>query len=227
MKQPPKDAFVIKSTARMWSWSFKYPNGKVTDTLYVPMEKPVRLNLVSLDVIHSMYIPAFRLKQDMVPGSDYFMWFVAQKQGNYEIFCAEFCGMQHSYMRTRVVVMPEHAFNKWYNDTALVAETTASGKPALPGLSIIKKNGCTACHSFDGTRIVGPSFKGIYGEKVTVIVNGNEKQVIVDDDYILESVYEPNAKIVKGFQKDLMQPYKDLIKKEEVKQIIEYIKSLK
>jgi cytochrome c oxidase subunit 2 len=227
MKQPPKDAFVINSSARMWSWSFKYPNGKTTDTLYVPLGKPVRINLTSLDVIHSMYIPAFRLKQDMVPGSNYFLWFVAQKQGVFEIFCAEFCGMQHSYMQTRIVVMPERAFDKWYKDTSLIVETTSSGKPIMPGLSIIKKNGCVACHSFDGSKIVGPSFKGIYGEKTTVLVDGKEQQVSVDDDYILESIYEPNAKIVKGFQKGLMQPYKDLIKKEEVKQIADYIKSLK
>jgi cytochrome c oxidase subunit 2 len=123
--------------------------------------------------------------------------------------------------------MPENDFKKWYSDTTNLVEKTASGKPALPGLSIIKKNGCVACHSFDGTKIVGPSFKGIYGKKVTVLVNGIEKQVTVDDDYILESIFEPNAKIVKGFQKGLMQPYKDLIKKDEVKQIVEYIKSLK
>lgn len=227
MKNPPQNAFVIKSTARMWSWSFSYPNGKVTDTLYVPMNKPVIVNVISADVIHSLYIPAFRVKQDVVPGNKNFLWFVAQKEGTYDLFCAEYCGLRHAYMTSAVVSMPQPAFEKWYKDTSQVVAVSVTGKKILPGLGIIRKNGCTACHSFDGTKIVGPSFKGIYGEKTTVIVNDKEQQVTVDENYILESVYEPNVKVVKGFQSNLMQPYKDIISKEEVKQIAEYIKSLK
>lgn len=227
MKSPPKNAFTIKSNARMWSWSFSYPNGKVTDTLFVPMNKPVIINVNSSDVIHSLYIPAFRVKQDVVPGNKNFLWFIAQKEGTYDLFCAEYCGLRHAYMTTAVVAMPQKVFDKWYIDTAAVAKVSATGKLILPGLAIIKRNGCTACHSFDGSKIVGPSFKGIYGEKTTVVVNGKEQQVTVDDDYILESIYDPNAKVLKGFQSNLMQPYKDLISKDEVKQIAEYIKSLK
>ncbi len=227
MKSPPKNAFTIKSNARMWSWSFSYPNGKVTDTLFVPMNKPVIINVNSSDVIHSLYIPAFRVKQDVVPGNKNFLWFIAQKEGTYDLFCAEYCGLRHSYMNTAVVAMPQKVFNKWYTDTAAVAKVSATGKLILPGLAIIKRNGCTACHSFDGSKIVGPSFKGIYGEKTIVVVNGKEQQVTVDDDYILESIYDPNAKVLKGYQPSLMQPYKDLISKDEVKKIAEYIKSLK
>ena len=227
MKSPPKNAFTIKSNARMWSWSFSYPNGKVTDTLFVPMNKPVIINVNSSDVIHSLYIPAFRVKQDVVPGNKNFLWFIAQKEGTYDLFCAEYCGLRHAYMTTAVVAMPQKIFDKWYIDTVAVAKVSATGKLILPGLAIIKRNGCTACHSFDGSKIVGPSFKGIYGEKTTVVVNGKEQQVTVDDDYILESIYDPNAKVLKGFQSNLMQPYKDLISKDEVKQIAEYIKSLK
>jgi cytochrome c oxidase subunit II len=227
MKSPPKDAFVIKSTARMWSWSFIYPNGKATDTLYVPMNKAIIVNLTSTDVIHSLYIPAFRLKQDVVPGNKNFMWFIARNEGSYNLFCAEYCGLQHAYMTTAVIAMPQKAFDKWYNNTPPVAGVSVAGKKTFPGLDMIKRNGCIACHSFDGTKVVGPTFKGIYGGKVTVLVNDKEQQVTVDDNYIVESIYEPNAKIVKGYQKGLMQPYKDLISKEEVKQITEYIKSLK
>lgn len=227
MKSPPKNAFNITSTARMWSWSFKYPNGLVTDTLFVPLNKPVIVNLNSSDVIHSLYIPAFRVKQDVVPGNKNFLWFIAQKEGTYDIFCAEYCGLRHAYMTTAVVAMTQQVFNNWYSDTSSVAAISGKGKSIMPGLAVIKRNGCTACHSFDGTKIVGPTFKGIYGEKILVLVDGKEIQVTIDDDYILESIYEPNAKIVKGFQSNLMQPYKDLIKKEEIKQIIDYIKSLK
>ena len=227
MKKAPKDAFKIKSTARMWSWTFSYPNGKITDTLFVPRNLPVIVNVTSTDVIHSMYIPAFRLKQDMVPGNNNFLWFIAKKEGTYDIFCAEYCGLRHAYMNTAVVAMPPAEFFKWYNDTSGVLAASTTSKTSLPGLAVIKKNGCIACHSFDGSKIVGPSFKGIYGKKTTVLVNGAEQQVTADDKYIEESIYEPNAKVVKGYQPGLMQTYKGMVSAEEVKQISEYIKSLK
>jgi cytochrome c oxidase subunit II len=227
MKNPPKDAFKIESTARMWSWSFKYPNGKITDTLFVPLNKAVNINLVSTDVIHSMYIPAFRIKQDIVPGNTNFLWFIAEKQGTYNLFCAEYCGLRHAYMTSSVVVMPQPEFDKWYKDTSQVVAVSTGGKKVLPGLNIIKRNGCVACHSLDGSKIVGPSFKGIFGEKTTVMVNGKEMQVNVDENYIMESVFEPNAKVVKGYQQGLMQPFKGQITNEEIKEIAEYLKSLK
>lgn len=228
LKNPPKNAYVITSTARMWSWSFKYPNGTVTDTLFVPLNKPVIIRLNSVDVIHSLFIPAFRVKQDVVPGNKNFLWFIAQKEGTYDIFCTEYCGQRHAYMTSAVVVMPPKGFDTWLKASAAPAPVVAAGvKAVLPGLAIIRKNGCTACHSFDGTRIVGPSFKGIYGEKQTVLINGNEQQVTVDDNYIQESVYDPNAKVVKGFPSNQMQSFKDIITPDQVKQIAEYIKSLK
>ncbi|HEY4786147.1 MAG TPA: cytochrome c oxidase subunit II [Bacteroidales bacterium] len=229
LKSPPKNSFVITSTARMWSWSFKYPNGKVTDTLYVPVNKAVIVNVNSADVIHSLYIPAFRVKQDVVPGNKNFLWFIAEKEGTYDLFCAEYCGLRHAYMTSAVVAMQQDTFNSWYkaSQEAVTATTGAAAKKSYPGQDLIKQNGCVACHSIDGSRIVGPSFKGIYGTKTAVLVNGKEEQVLVDDSYILESVYEPNAKIVKGFQPNLMQSFKSTLTKDQVKEIAEYIKSLK
>jgi cytochrome c oxidase subunit 2 len=224
-KTPPKDAFTISSMARMWSWSFTYPNGKVTDTLYVPLNKPVIVNVNSADVIHSMYIPAFRIKQDMVPGNNNFLWFIAQEEGSFDIFCAEYCGLRHAYMTTAVNVMPQDIFDKWYSDTSMVA--TVAGKKVMPGFELLRKNGCIVCHSLDGTKIVGPSFKGIFGEKTTVLVDGKEQQLTVDEAYIQESVYQPNAKIVKGFREGLMQPYSKMVTEEDILQISEYIKTLK
>jgi len=226
LKSPPKNAFTVQSLSRMWSWSFTYPNGKITDTLYVPVNKPIVVNLKSADVIHSLYIPAFRIKQDVVPGNNNFLWFIGQKEGTYNIFCAEYCGLRHAYMTSGVVVMSNRDFDKWYKNTAPPV-TAVAGKAVLPGMAIIRRNGCIACHSLDGSKIVGPSFKGIYGEKTTVLVNDKEQQVTVDDNYIRESIYDPNAKIVKGFRQGLMQPYKGLVTEDEVKQIEEYIKSLK
>jgi cytochrome c oxidase subunit 2 len=229
LKSPPKNTFNITTTARMWSWSFTYPNGATTDTMYVPLNKAVMVNVVSSDVIHSLYIPAFRVKQDVVPGNKNFLWFIAQKEGTYDIFCAEYCGLRHAYMTTAVVVKPQKEFDKWYkNSVNQAGAATLAGKAApLPGLLLIRKNGCTACHSFDGSKIVGPSFKGIYGSNTTVLANGKEMVVKVDFDYILESVYLPNAKIVKGFQPNLMQSFKDALTEDQVKQIAEFIKTLK
>jgi cytochrome c oxidase subunit 2 len=227
LKSPPKDAFEISSTARMWSWSFEYPNGKITDTLYVPANKPVIVNVNSADVIHSMFIPAFRVKQDMIPGNDNFLWFIANKEGTYEIFCAEYCGLQHAYMTSAVNVMAQDTFDKWYNDTSLIAAVPGSGDAVpLPGLGIIRRNGCIACHSLDGSTIVGPSFKGIFGEETTVLANGDEQQITVNEAYIRESLMTPNAKIVKGFRSGLMQSYKGTVTEEDIQQIIEYIKTL-
>ena len=226
LKSPPKNAFTVKSTARMWSWSFTYPNGKSTDTLFVPVNKPVVVDLTSADVIHSFYIPAFRIKQDVVPGNKNFLWFIGQKEGTYNVFCAEYCGQRHAYMTSAVVVMTNLDFDKWYKNTAPPI-TSVAGKVVLPGMAIIRRNGCIACHSLDGSKIVGPSFKGIYGEKTIVLIDDKEQQVTVDNNYIRESIYEPNAKIVKGFRQGLMQPYKGLVTEDEIKQIAEYIKSLK
>ncbi|HEX2396475.1 MAG TPA: cytochrome c oxidase subunit II [Bacteroidales bacterium] len=227
-KTPPKDAFTVSSTARMWSWSFEYPNGKITDTLYVPANKPVIVNVNSADVIHSMFIPAFRIKQDMVPGNDNYLWFIANKEGTYEIFCAEYCGLQHSYMTSAVNVLAPDTFDKWYNDTSLLAATAGTGGAApMAGLGLMRRNGCVACHSLDGSTIVGPSFKGIFGEETIVIVGGDEQQVTVNEDYIRESLLTPNAKVVKGFRAGLMQSYKGMVTEEDILQITEYIKSLK
>lgn len=222
---PPEDAIKIKTTARMWSWMFEYENGKKTDTLYVPQGKPVELELEALDVIHSIYIPAFRLKQDMVPGTKEDAWFIANSPGSYDLFCTEYCGLRHSYMFTSVEVLPPDEFEKWLGDTAL---TTFSGgnQKILPGQQIVKQYGCNACHSADGSMLVGPSYKGLFGKEEIVITDGEERSITVDEEYIKRSIYEPDADIVKGFNKGLMLSYKGQITEEEVQLIIEYFKSL-
>ncbi len=219
MRAIPDEGLKVKAYAQMWSWQFEYENGKSSDTLVVPKDEPVILDLVSRDVVHSLYIPAFRIKEDVVPGVDNKMWFIGQKEGDYDIFCAEYCGDRHSYMLSKVVVLPENEYTKWYNDTTATAEH--------PGLAVLKKNACTSCHSLDGSRIVGPSFKGIWGHEAEVITNGEERTVMVDEEYVKRSIYEPNADVVKGFNQGQMISYKDLVTEEEIKDIIEYLKTLK
>lgn len=226
MKKAPDDSFNIKVTARMWNFTFEYENGKRTDTLFVPMDKAVKLNLVSLDVIHSLYIPSFRVKEDVVPGSEKMVWFIAQREGLYDLFCTEYCGLNHSYMINTVKVMPEQQFNSWYVDTTQqVAAITDS--PAANGKRIMKNIGCFACHTIDGSKLIGPSFKGVYGHDVTVITGGKERVVTVDDEYIKRSIYDPNADVVKGFNKGLMMPYEGQLSDDDIVQITEYLKTLK
>lgn len=226
MKEVPKDAFTIKSVGRMWNWQFEYENGKVTDTLYVPLNRAVKLDLVALDVLHSLYIPSFRLKQDLVPGKKQMMWFIPGREGEYDLFCTEYCGLRHSSMHTSVVVMPQDKFDKWYIDTTQVV-TLIADKPGALGLSIVKKNGCLACHSLDGSKLVGPSWKGIFGKTEMVITKGQTREVKVDTAYIINSIYNPNDDVVKGFNKGLMLSYKNELTEDDIGEIIEFMKTLK
>ncbi|SHI72212.1 cytochrome c oxidase subunit 2 [Tangfeifania diversioriginum] len=226
MTKVPDDAMEVTVYGRMWNFSFEYENGKRTDTLFLPKDKPVKLNLVAMDVLHSLYIPAFRVKQDMVPGKENnFMWFEPQKEGTYELFCAEYCGLQHSYMYSYVNVMEDTAFQSWIADTTQVlAENIDS--PTATGKRIMQNIGCFACHSLDGSRLVGPSFKGIWGEEITVVTDGEERQVVVDEEYVRRSIYEPNADVVDGFNKGLMLSYEGQLSEEDVNNIIEYLKTV-
>jgi cytochrome c oxidase subunit 2 len=227
MKHPPDDAMHIKAIARMWQFQFEYENGRFTDSLIVPLNEPVILDLVAMDVLHALYIPAFRVKEDMVPGRDKNMWFIPGSEGEYDLFCAEYCGQNHSYMTSGVKVIPKEQFDAWLADTsAVVPVAEVQTSPAQQGYELIRKNGCIACHSSDGSRMVGPSFKGIWGETQTVITGREERQVKVDEDYVRKSIYDPGADVVKGYNSGLMQSYKDQVSEEDVGLIIEYLKSL-
>ena len=226
MTKAPTDALNITSTARMWSFSFKYENGKVSPDLIIPVNTPVKINLVSLDVIHSLFIPAFRVKSDMIPGREKMMWFLPQREGEYDLYCAEYCGLQHSYMQANVKVLSKEDYTLWYTDTAVVINVAKESAPGAEGLKIMINQGCNACHSSDGTKIIGPSYLNLYGEKQVVIRDGKEVTVTVDDEYIKRAIFQPNSEIVKGYPRDLMQSYKEALSEDDIAKIIEYIKSL-
>lgn len=220
-REVPDDAMSIKSIARMWSFTFEYDNGVTTDTLFVPINKAINLDLHAVDVLHSIYIPAFRIKQDMVPGKPDFIWFESGKIGEYEIFCAEYCGLRHSYMKTAVKVLSQEDYDAWYKGS----NNTAEGAGA-EGKVLFQKFGCFACHSIDGSRLVGPSLKGIFNNKRMVIKDGEEIELVADAEYIKRSIYEPNVEVVKDFTPGMMVSYQAMIKDEEVDQLIEYFKTL-
>ena len=226
MQNIPDDAMEITVYGRMWNFTFEYDNGKRTDTLFVPKDQPVKLNLVAMDVLHSLYIPAFRVKQDMVPGKENnSMWFEPQKEGVYELYCAEYCGLQHSYMYSYVKVMPEADFTDWLVDTTQVAAPVES--PTATGKRIMQNIGCFACHTLDGTKLVGPSFKGIWGTERLVKTGREERTVVADEEYIIRSIYDPNADVVDGFNKGLMLTYEGQLSEDDIENIIEYLKTVK
>jgi len=218
MLTAPKGAMEIDAIAQMWKWTFKYPDGKISDTLVVPINEPVKLNLISKDVLHALYIPAFRVKQDVVPGDEKMMWFTAQKLGTYDILCAEYCGQLHSYMLSSITVVERKNYDTW-----LITEPDTSDEH--PGLTLMKRNACLSCHTQDGTRLVGPSFKGIMGKTETVIADGKEKKITIDRDYLINSIKNPNAEIVKSYQPNLMP--KLSLTEEELNHIADYIETIK
>jgi cytochrome c oxidase subunit 2 len=179
-----------------------------------------------MDVIHSLFIPAFRIKSDMIPGREKMMWFLPQEIGQFDLYCAEYCGLRHSYMNSNVKVLSQADYNKWIADSVPVASTPEKSAPGAEGLKIMITQGCNACHTSDGSRLVGPSYLHLFGEKQIVIREGKEVPVTVDEAYIKKALYEPNAEIVKGYPANLMQSYKDILKDDDIAKIIEYLKSL-
>jgi cytochrome c oxidase subunit II len=119
LSNPPADSMVVKTTGQMWKWTYEYDNGLKTDTLFVPVNKPVKIDLISADVNHSFYIPALRIKRDVIPNRENFLWFEAENTGSFDIACAEYCGLQHSYMYSKVVIMPENEFTEWFNEATI------------------------------------------------------------------------------------------------------------
>ena len=221
MRKVPADAIPVKVIGRMWTWDFDYGNGKISKELVVPFEKNVRLNLYSADVNHSLFIPAFRVKEDVIPGYDNYLWFRPIRKGTFDIYCTEYCGLAHSAMLAKVVVVDSLEFNKWLADLKVTGNV-----PEHPGLAVIKANACITCHSLDGSKIIGPSFKGLYGRKRIVTTDAGEKEVEANDEYIKRAIVDPNAEVVKGFNKGLMQPYKDKISAEDLDKIVDYFKTV-
>lgn len=220
LREVPANAMLVKASARMWQWSFQYENGKRSEILYVPSGRPVKLAITSEDVIHSLFIPAFRVKEDAVPGRETYLWFQGDDEGSYDLFCAEYCGLQHSAMLTKVVVMPADKFARWYfPDGAAPASPENS-----PGYDLFITKGCSTCHSESGlTDVTSPALKKLFGSKITTVRNGAEVELVVDEDYLRRAIVEPNVEIRKGFLA-VMPSYKDALTEEELQAIIDYLK---
>ncbi len=217
MRKVPQNSMQVKVIGRMWSWSFDYGNGKISPDLVVPLDRNVKLNLFSEDVNHGLFIPAFRVKEDVIPGYNNYLWFQPIAKGKYDIYCTEYCGLAHSAMVAKAIVVDSLEFKTWLADLKVVSNDH-------PGMAVLKANACITCHSLDGTKVIGPSFKDMFGAKRTVLTDQGEKEVEVNADYIKRAIVDPNGEIVKGYNKGLMQSYKDVLKAEDIDKIVDYFK---
>jgi cytochrome c oxidase subunit II len=222
MSVAPPNAYEIQVNASMWNWAFTYPNGYVSNELHLPLTMPVRLVLSSNDVIHSLFIPQFRLKKDAVPGRYNRFWVQATERSpteGFDIYCAEYCGQGHSKMLTRAFVHDPAEFNKWLEE-ASKWETRMT--PVEAGKMFVEKTGCVQCHTLDGNASNGPTFKDLFGKQEPM---ADGSTVTVDENYIRESLYEPAAKVVKGYTVQ-MTSYKGRLKEKDVDAVIQYLKTI-
>jgi cytochrome c oxidase subunit 2 len=231
---PPKDTMDIYVMAKKWMWKFAYPDGpNAIGTIHVPANRPVRLLMTSRDVIHSFYVPDFRIKQDVLPGRYSETWFEANKPGRYQILCAEYCGTWHSQMWGEVVVMAPADFDVWMAEQkrglAKRADTGGDdggsfrGSLVEYGKRIAMSQGCLKCHSVDGSQHIGPTWLDLYMRHETL---DNGQTIVADEAYLTDSMIDPRGKIVRGF-KPVMPTFKGKLAAPEAAALVEFIKSLR
>jgi cytochrome c oxidase subunit 2 len=217
MFRPAENSLDIYVVGLQWMWKFQHLEGNSEiNTLHVPQGRPVRLVMTSEDVIHSLYVPAFRLKHDVIPGRYTNLFFEATRPGEYPIFCAEFCGTDHSRMIGRVIVMEQQRYQEW-----LSGGTGAQVPPASAGEGLFEQLGCTSCH-VQGAGQIAPSLEGLFGQEVAL---ADGSTATADENYLRESILDPQAKIVAGFD-PIMPTYQGQVSEEQLLQIIAYIRSL-
>jgi len=214
---PPRDTLDIYVVGKQWMWKVQYPDGqREINELHVPTGRPVKLTLASEDVIHSFYLPAFRLKHDVVPGSYQTYWFEATEPGRYHIFCAEYCGTNHSRMIGWVTVMEPAEYQNW------LAASASGSSMAEMGEKLFEQYGCITCHVTE-QQSRAPSLRNVYGHPVQL---ADGRTVLADEAFIRESILNPNAKVVKGYKPNVMPVFQGQIGEEGLLQLMVYIKSL-
>jgi cytochrome c oxidase subunit 2 len=242
LRVPPAKTYDIYVTAKQWMWKFGYADGRHTVAeLYVPTGRAVKLLMTSRDVIHSLYVPDFRLKQDVIPGRYTTLWFEVKEPGRHDIFCAEYCGTNHSMMRAQVIALEPADFERWlasapdavaeespapFRQLPAIVETLGPSKPtslARLGEQVAAQEGCLRCHTLDGAPHIGPTWAGVYHAEVPL---EGGAMAIADDAYLTESMMDPRAKIRRGF-KAVMPSYLGRLRPAEVAAILELIKSIK
>ncbi|MCS7039420.1 MAG: cytochrome c oxidase subunit II [Anaerolineae bacterium] len=224
------DELEVVVTARQWAWTFEYPEWGIASTeLNLPVDRRVHLVLHSEDVTHSFWVPEFRLKQDTVPGQEHHLRLTPTRVGTYKVRCAELCGTSHAYMEAPVNVMTAEDFEIWRQKRLGIyvppeGEEAPAEDPVALGQRLATSAGCIACHSLDGSALVGPTWKGIFGKTETM---ADGSTVVVDEAYLHESIVNPSAKLVAGFQDLMPKNYGDILTEAEINALIEYIKTIR
>jgi len=214
---PPSDALEINVVAKQWMWKVQHAEGRSEiDELHIPTGRPIKLIMTSQDVIHDFFVPAFRVKNDVLPGRYTTLWFEATKPGAYRLFCSQYCGTQHSGMIGHIIALEPAEFQAWLSGGATAVSMATAGE------NLFQKLGCVSCHAQNDTGR-GPSLVGLLGKTVRLQSGAS---VTADEDYIRESILNPQAKIVAGYQ-PIMPTFKGLISEDGIMQIIAYLKSLK
>ena len=215
-RTPPQGATDVYVVAKQWMWKLQHEGGqREINELHVPVGRDVRMIMTSQDVIHSFYVPAFRIKQDVLPGRYSYAWFHATKAGTYHLFCAEYCGTQHSGMIGQVVVMEPAQYESW------LSGGTATGSLAQNGETLFQQLGCNTCHRLD-VQGRGPNLMGVFGKTIAL---EDGRTVTADENYIRESILNPTAKVVSGF-KPIMPTFQGIVSEEQLNQLVAYVKSL-
>ncbi len=224
MVTPPAETLDINVTARKWSWTFQYPNGAISTQLHVPNNKAIKLNMRSEDVLHCLFVPAFRCKNDVVPGRVHYLWFQPIKEGVFDIFCAEYCGERHSEMLSKVTVHDVAGYEAWVADAA-----KPPTEPVAWGRWLYERQGCMGCHSTEpDKRIVGPSFAKSFGTTQKVLTGNQAGDEVINEAYIRESILNPSAKKRVGFESaSQMQSFQGKLDEKQLNAIVEFIKSLR
>ena len=222
VRRADPDAMVVNVTGRQWSWKFEYENGVVSDELHLPVGKQVHLKMTSTDVIHSFWVPEFRVKQDLVPGRITELWITPTIEGVYQVRCAELCGTTHYGMRSPTIVTSQGDFDAWMDEQFALA-LEASDTPEGRGEILVANNGCAACHSIDGSAGIGPTWLGLAGSQAEL---SDGTTVLADDAYLAESIKDPQAKIVAGFENVQMIAFPNLTD-EQIADIVAYIRTLR
>ncbi len=222
IREVPTGAIEINVTARQWKWEFEYPNGrKATTDFYVPVNQPIKLIMHSTDVLHSFFIPSMRVKNDTLPNKYTYLWFRPIKTGVYQAYCTEYCGLEHWNMLTKLHVVSEAEYQRWLTDNS--EEMAASRmNPVELGGKLYNEKGCNACHSLDGTPRVGPSLLKVFGKKEKLSDN---TEVVVDENYIKDSLLNPNAQIVAGFPPNMMPSFTGQLDDQQIGALISFIKA--
>lgn len=219
---PPEGAMEIYVVAKQWVWEFDYPGGQTSlHTLYLPADRPVKLLITSRDVIHSFFVPAFRLKMDAVPGR-YNALGVTAKRGVHDLYCAEYCGSSHSLMRGKVVVLSGEEYDRWARGAFAGPGGLGGADLVARGERIAAEKGCLQCHSLDGTRQIGPTFKDMFGADQPL---ADGSTVLVDGEYVTESIVEPSEKIARGYP-PVMPTYRGRLEPAETAAIVELLRSV-